>query len=362
MNVKDVINTDILYYPTIEFQDETWLKSALCIWEKVFRIVPSSYTPKDSDEVKMAVDAGLVENITLSEEDLSETAEDFNKFWEAIEIIPAGIEGWESVDIKLHPDKVDARLLPIFKSLETKIDPDGFLNLSSEVASSYMLFLSESLSRRRNIPKITDNADMFTLMHYFTNDGNIGEWVYDEEAEEATIAFILQQVLPGGLEYMSIDHVIKFRLNYIEGRQELRQTVVDLLEEFTQIEDKNYAKEKMKSFCEKYLKKQRNLSSIIKNLFGGVAYNTLTIGVPASITAIKLFGGGANPFNIIELLPGAWLTAVAALADKALSRRKKWKQSDASYYYDLHRIFKSDKELELRVTDYTYTMNEFIND
>ena len=64
MNIPEPAN-NVLYYPFIEIQDETWLKSALCIWDVVYRIVPAGYTPKDSDEVAEAVQAGKVER-TLS--------------------------------------------------------------------------------------------------------------------------------------------------------------------------------------------------------------------------------------------------------------------------------------------------------
>jgi hypothetical protein len=57
------MSKDVLYYPTIEFYDEVWLKTSLCLWDKIYRIVPDSYKPKDSDEVKTAIDNGLVKNI-----------------------------------------------------------------------------------------------------------------------------------------------------------------------------------------------------------------------------------------------------------------------------------------------------------
>jgi hypothetical protein len=75
------IKAAVLSYPTIEFYDDTWLKACLCIWDKVYRIVPSSYRPNDSDEVKLAIDCGLVENVTLSQGDLEATAADFENFW-----------------------------------------------------------------------------------------------------------------------------------------------------------------------------------------------------------------------------------------------------------------------------------------
>lgn len=60
-----MLSKNILYYPNIEFFDETWVKSSLCIWEKIFRIAPTSYSLKDSDEIKEAIDAGLIENILI---------------------------------------------------------------------------------------------------------------------------------------------------------------------------------------------------------------------------------------------------------------------------------------------------------
>ena len=80
------MTTKVLYYPTIEFMDEVWLKSSLCVCDKVFRIVPDSYHPKDSDEVKIAIDNGVVENISLTEQDLSETADEFIDFVESVDI------------------------------------------------------------------------------------------------------------------------------------------------------------------------------------------------------------------------------------------------------------------------------------
>ncbi|MBI2999697.1 MAG: hypothetical protein HYY46_14800 [Deltaproteobacteria bacterium] len=154
--------SEVLYFPSIEFYDDSWLKGALCHWDKIYRIVPPSYTPKDSDEVKEAVDAGLVESINLSSGDLSDTAEKFIEFWDSAPFVPAGFKGYDEEPIRLHPEKVDERICGQLYALSQRIDQEGFLSLSKEVANSYMLFLSESVSRRRLIPKITDDVDMFT--------------------------------------------------------------------------------------------------------------------------------------------------------------------------------------------------------
>lgn len=64
------MRNSILYYPTIEIRDEEWLKSALLVWDKVYRIVPKHHVPNDSDEIKEAIDNDLIRSITLEDDDL----------------------------------------------------------------------------------------------------------------------------------------------------------------------------------------------------------------------------------------------------------------------------------------------------
>jgi hypothetical protein len=352
----------VLYYPTIEFLDEVWLKCALCVWEKVLRIVPPNYVPKDSDEVKRAVDQGLVKNVALSPDDLNEAAESFEAFWEQTPITPAGIEGWEAIDVTLHPEKVDARIRPLLASLATKIDPDGRLSLSAEVANAYMLFLAESISRRRRIPKLTDNADMFAIMHYFMTDGNIDEWVYNPDAKEATTALVLEMVLPGGLNTMSIDRVLEVRRKTQEGRRAFRRAVNDFTEELKDVQDKDYAKELTKRFRERTLQANNTTLQSIGQTGRDAGYAVLSVGVPTTLTSIGMFVGLGNEFGLTAFGQGLMIGAVAALADALRGRRKAWTPAEALYYMQLDHVFKSEEGLRFSVACYDRLMEEFIND
>ena len=64
----------VLYYPSIEFMNESWVKAALLFWDKVYRIVPESVIPNDSDDINTAKSEGLVEDIHLNYDDLKNTA------------------------------------------------------------------------------------------------------------------------------------------------------------------------------------------------------------------------------------------------------------------------------------------------
>lgn len=138
--MKQLLPQSILHYPSIEFYDDTWLKACLCIWDKVYRIVPASYEPKDSDEVKYAIDQGLVENISLSKLDLEKTANRFKDYWEKVPFPPAGAEIRSEEYSRLHIEKVDIQIRPQLEALSKSVNKDGWLKLTQEVANLYMLF------------------------------------------------------------------------------------------------------------------------------------------------------------------------------------------------------------------------------
>lgn len=57
-----------LYYPFIQFRNESWLKLAALYWDRIGRIVPPGYELQDSESVKrLQGELGLVTNLAPSE-------------------------------------------------------------------------------------------------------------------------------------------------------------------------------------------------------------------------------------------------------------------------------------------------------
>lgn len=357
------MSRDVLYYPTIEFYDEAWLKASLCMWEKIYRIVPSSYKPKDSDEVKIAVDSGLVENIFLSEGDLSQTAEMFESYLENTAILPAAVDGWDNIDVsRLHPEKVDARILPILEGMAKKFDPNGFLSISEEVANVYMLFLADVVSKRRNISKLTDNGDMFAVMHYFANDANFNEWIYNEESVEVTSSLVISTLLPKGVEYMNIDKVIEFRKNTVDGRTAFRESIDRLVSELCLIEDEIFRKDRIVEYQTKIEKDNKDIIHQAGNLLDDYKYSLLSVGLPTSMTALALLVGSEKAFDLTQIGSSCFIGAVSALADASRSKRKNWKATDTFYYHQMEKVFGSEKGITFTIPRFHSIFEEFIND
>ena len=356
------MSKEVLYYPTIEFYDETWLKASLCIWDKIYRIVPPSYNPKDSGEVKIAVDNGLVEDIRLNKSDLAQTAELFELYLDDAPIVPAAVEGWENINVRLHHEKVDARILPILESMAKKFDPDGFLSISKEVANIYMLFLADVVSKRRCINKLTDDGDMFAIMHYFANDANFDELIYNDEAKEATSSLVITSLLPKDLQYMNINEVIKFREKTDESRIAFRQSIDELVSELCRIEDADFVKERITEFQKNI---EKNNKAIIKQAGKGLkdfAYSLLSIGLPTSMSALTLLSDGNNVYDLTQIGNACFIGVVSALANATQTKRQNWKNTDSFYYHQLDKVFGSKKGLRFTIPSFHRIYEEFIND
>ena len=353
---------EVLYFPTIEFFDSSWLKGALCHWDKIYRIVPSSYTPKDSDEVKETVDAGLVESINLNEADLSETADKFIAFWDSVPFVPAGFDGYEEEPIRLHPEKVDERIRSQLAALSIRIDRDGFLSLSREVANSYMLFLSETISRRRMLPKITDSEEMFTDIAYFQQDGNFDEYVFNDEGKELIGNLVLSSLVPSEIGSFPMKRVIDFHNKSAEGRTAFRKSVAGLIDEIKGIRDREFFEKRLQKFDQDLRSSQKSLASIISSGGADIGYAMITAGLPMALGALGVIGMLGDPWSMHSLGSSALLGVTAALADHSRSRRSQWSSKEASYWLSMQSVFESNGKVTLRIPQFHRGFEEFIND
>lgn len=363
MNIKEFGHMGLLHYPTIEFVDDTWVRACLCVWDKIYRIVPPSYIPNDSDEVKLAIDEGLIENIRLQTADLSQTADQFESFWENVPFIPAGVEGYESVDVRLHPEKVDARIRPLLESLSKKINPDGWLNLSAEVANAYMLFLAETISRRRQIPKMTSNSDMFAIIHYFSNNGNFDEWIYNEDQEETIAVIVLPTILPSGLEFIHMKNVLHFRKVNEENRANFRNLILNLSEKLSKIEDKKHAKHVAQEFKIDLEANQNSFLKTAGKTLNELPLASISVGIPTTLTAIGAIAlAGGDPYDFAKITSSCFVGIIASISDATKSVRQKWSSTESSYLMELNKMFYGEGELRFTIPRYDRLFNEFVND
>ena len=354
MDYSDLISSNILYYPSINFLDSNFLKSCLCIWDTIYRIVPDTYIPNDSEEIQIAIQAGTIKNIKLNKDDLNSAADSFMDFITGTEFLPAGLEG-DTID--LHKDKVDSRLYPYLKELSRKATGD-WLTLSEEIVHGYMLFLANSICENRQMPKITDNADVFSIMTYFENEGKFNEWVQNCQAQEYYASLILPTFLPSEIDKINMETILKFREKTQEGRVEFRDSISKFADELKNIRDKEYALSLSLKLKEQMENSKQNIidsgMSIIKSKF---IPSYLSVGIPTQLTTLGVLGMQGNPFSLINIGGSFLIGAIAAFAD-GYSKSKSWRSKTASYYFQLKSKFGDS----YRIPRYDRIFEEFIND
>jgi len=354
----------ILYYPTIEFQDETWVKSALTFWDKIYRIVPREYHPNDSDEIYIAKQEGLIEDIFLSTEDLKKTAIEFEIFCDNQDGLPAGLDA-SLYEVRLHSDKIDERLKPFFAQFSKSVDKDGFYKIPEKIANGYMFFLSDTVSKRRDIPKLTDNPDMFAAMTYFDMEGDIDEWFTDEEASETYSNLVIENLIPADIRSISIKELIKINKNLSEYKKEFRKCVSEFNDKLTKIEDKEFVISEIKKFKDELSRVNVGKNEILRTYIKELKPSLLYVGLPVCATSIvgSIYTSPHDLYTtIVQISKGIFLGGVASLGNAGKDIRKRWTSSRSNYYLELKKHLTSDQNAPLKITSMTRRLEEFIND
>jgi len=368
--INDPTRSAVLYYPRIEFFEDAWLKAALCIWERVYRIVPSSYRPNDSDDVKVALDAGLVVNVNPTDEDLRTTADDYAGFIDGLKFLPDAIDPAnreEEVDPttwpRIHSEKIDARLLRGMHELVGKFVRDGdWLRVHPRVANGYLLFLADRMAKRRCLPKATDCEEMFVAMQYFAQVSEI-EDAFPLEGDEACIGLAVNHVLPSGLDHVPMRDILEFRDGSEEGRGAFRESLTEYCRRISAVEDPQRLGELIRDFCSAIAPKQRRLRDDLTRLGREPAQLSLLTALPASIVALReLLDPSSRTLEPIVVGGLIGLTAIGALANATLGALARQNPPESTYLVDLKKHYGSEAGLHLRVPQLSRMMEEFIND
>lgn len=347
-----------LHYPTIEFQDLDALKRSLLVWDRVFRIVPSNYHPEDSPEVSTAVSAGVVVNISVDEQEKSKAAHGFLDFYDKRNDYrnkltwPAGFS--TETFTRINPDKIDAKLLPLFEQLSRRMSVDGFLEVPHEHAGGYMFYLANSVAKARSMDLITDSSDYWAVGTFFAQNGNFGENVYDEGSNAYLANLAIDDLLPSDLSNVAIDVVLRFSEDTIEQRNNFQKELVSLREEISRCNNKQHARYIVGDFIKRFERAKSDYRESLSFFRKSDLCSIFSVGLPvtAAILALPL-AAGADPYTPLRLGVGALIGAVSSLATRELTKKEK---TVASYLVDSERLTKTPSWLLHR------KFEEFIND
>ncbi len=359
--IKSFTTRSILYYPTIEFQSETWVKASLLFWDKIYRIVPSEYKTNDSDEIKIAISNGFIEDIELTSKDLKQTADKFESFCNQLEFNPAGFES-TTYEVRLHTDKIDERLKPYFKQFSEEIDRQGFLRIPQELANGYMFYLSDTVSKRRNIAKLTDNPDMYAAMIYFDGKGDFEELFIDNDNPETYTNLMIERLIPKDIRSIRMDIILNLHKELEREKIEFRKAINEFSEKFSKIEDKESAISELEYFKKTFLENEMTWKEKFATLRQETEESLLYVGLPMLTTTTIASMYGKGTYDLTELSKGLLLSGVASITSVGKELRKKWTANKSNYYLQIKKHLTSAENSEIKIQNISRRLNEFVND
>ncbi|MRV74318.1 hypothetical protein GJ700_21665 [Duganella sp. FT92W] len=350
--------TQALHYPTIEFNDLDAVKRALLVWDRIHRIVPAGYQPNDQPEILTAIQSGAIMNLSVDAHEKSAAAQrflDFHYFRNSAKTLltwPAGFS--TETFTRINPEKIDAKLLPLFEQLARRLTADGFLEVPHELAGGYMFYLATSVAERRALSLTTDSSDYWAVGTYFANDGCFTEQVYDEHANTYLANLAIDDLLPNDLASIDLDQLLRFREETAELRNVFQHELELLRDEISRCNNKEHAHYIVQDFVKRFEKAKEEYRKTMSFFRKTDVCSLFSVGLPVSATIVALPTiGGGDPYDPVRIGIGLLLGAVSALATREMSHKPK---SIASYLVDAERLTKTPSFLLHR------KFEEFIND
>lgn len=331
------------------------MKSSLLLWDHVYRIVPEGYRPNDSDEIRALVDADLVRNITLNDDDKGMAVDEFLALCDRLEHqLPAGLI--PSDEDRIHPNKIDKRLYPYLDLIAKYFfDKDGWLHLSKELARGYMFKLSQVAARTRHLNRGTDDFDAWSISPYFCENANFGDFLRNEDASGFFCSVTLEDVIPENIGDVSSRDIISFVNKRRDERKLLRERFDDFTSSLAKISDAQHAMQIGNDFINELMASKEEYRKSMDD-WKEIKALPISTGVPVSLTALGVFTAlGTDPFGIASIAGSLAIGAICSYADYRRTKKRR-DPSYSSYLIGVDRLCKN-------VAGESYIrLEEFIND
>jgi hypothetical protein len=262
--------------------------------------------------------------------------------------------------VNVHRGKIDQQLQQEFGQLVRHVhERDEWLEMPQGIANGYLLYLAQSVSKSRGMPKITDSDAMFVAMQYFATNREFKEFVHDIDGSDASAVVALRTILPGGLEWAPMERVLDFHKATGDGRAALREAFENLVEELANIEDPAYVKDIVHQFEARLTQAEGITLPRIREFFTDTGALALQVGLPVTATGVASMlqadGGSVAVGKVLVQLVGALVGGIAG-------RRKDWRSPEATYLAKLNQEFDGDYPFPSRLAAMDRLMNEFLND
>jgi len=234
------MSREILYYPTIEFQEQdyNWLWTASLLWDKIYRIVPEGiilHEPRNIEELCSTGEIGIPLSPNRYSRDASvEFLNNLNRgTWQvaALEFDHNDITKYDNY-CKLHKDKVDVALRDLMLVNDKNYEDENWLYVAKDMANLYMIFLATEIAKRNNLSLYTYNPDVWVASAYFLNSEIVQDNFYPgkdyiEESAAALTPIFFKDIFPENILGLPASKILEFRYKRQDERVALQLAIDD---------------------------------------------------------------------------------------------------------------------------------------
>jgi hypothetical protein len=146
-------------------------------------------------------------------------------------------------------------------------------------------------------------------------------------------------------------------------KSEFRKLVSEFSENYSKIEDTDFAKQELIKFKNSLIENQLTRTEILKGFTNNLAGSALYVGFPAFIGCMAgaVFTSPDDILEIIEIAKGLLVGGVATMFD---ARRTvlNWDKRKSNYYLDVRKNLTSEKDANITYRRIDRYIEEFIND
>jgi hypothetical protein len=364
------MNKDALYYPHIALQNPSWIKAMALLYDNIYRIVPDNVIPEDSADLQALLEEGSVGKMIDPAPYSKNAADEFMAKldeWDAAAF--DGDPDGEDVLTRIHEDKTDLRVKAIFKEAGFQSENE-WMHVPTEIASHYMLYLANDISKKNALPLITGDWGAWTGTSYFNVNGQLDESITSDMESQyledpfGIFSLIVSEITPINISEVPAEDILRFRLSRADEIANFRSCIGALHDVLHSVDSNDIkldlidAKVKELERAKKDYQKSADLIKA-KGWFG-----TSLMGFPAPLVFGKLM---SIPTASTVALGTMGLALGAMYSTKATSHEltKLRKDKQVSMLIDMNRSFR-DYTSARGGGDINYhawnCMEEFVND
>jgi hypothetical protein len=285
-----------LYHPFIHFQNEAWLKLTALYWDGIFRMVPETIVPDDSNEVRVLAESGFIGNrhpgmgaghiAEPFRHLLSTRGEQLNRKYGVQPLTP-----WRTLD-HIHLEKMDEKLVQELIAYRLGRIQGSWLGMQPPLTSVYMTALAEVMAPMIGARPIAEQSIDHIAVSGLTVERLSSALLGREEGpavaqlgndvETAMASLAISYVVPENAGAIPAKQIVQFRREFSEERAQFQTEIQKTITGLAHLKDVRNPADVKKHLKSEYDKNLGPKLARLKNGMTRIGWDTVDSTAAAS--------------------------------------------------------------------------------